>query len=91
MAKYINADEVIEKLREVDSKGVKADLYSLVALVTAMNESIIRCKDCVFYEPITFNGKPTTMGYCRFNDVVWTYCRNDNDYCSYAEPKEKTE
>ena len=87
MAKYINADEVIEKLREVDSKGLKANIYSLVALVTAMNESVIRCKDCKYYKcDIIFNFQDWNCD----NDNGLANC-NPTDYCSYAERKEETE
>lgn len=40
---------------------------------------VVRCKDCMFYEPFREHD-----GFCRIDGMLW----NESRYCSYGERKD---
>ena len=52
---------------------------------------VVRCKDCVYYDTVTFRGNDMHYGYCAnlHDDVVGTRNRFELDFCSYGKRKEK--
>lgn len=54
-------------------------------------KNVVKCKDCVYYDNVTFCGNDMHYGYCanRHDDVVGTRNRFELDFCSYGKRKEK--
>ena len=88
MAKYINADELKEKLEEhrskpyddyIDGKNYMIEVAKklLAEMPSADVVEVVRCKDCKWYQ----------NGFCDKVDALLGLIR-DNDYCSYGERKE---
>ena len=91
MDKYINVAEIAFAFKEEEvaaQYGGKNDistgvLFALDALELDMPESIVRCKDCVYYE----EAKVNELGFiiCRASGMEIT----ENDFCSYGEKRDE--
>ena len=97
MARYIDADKFIERIKASPAfpnmgfdgcflRNVVIDL--LDNMPTADVVEVVRCKDCVWWEPHVYG---STIGRCENprNGLANEYSEDD-DFCSYVERKEKT-
>ena len=81
MAEYINRNALLESIRS----GEGTNEHKIFAALCVSNApaadvaKVVRCKDCVHYEPHG-NGKRGTCRIPRCKGLRWY-----NDYCSYGE------
>ena len=95
MAEYINRAELISNLKEFANEQLTPLIENLIQKQpTADVESVVRCRDCKYYEKKT--------GYCLknsyFKDSDGMSCSpadsrdftffNEDDFCSYGKTKD---
>lgn len=77
--KYINADDLIEKVRKSTThSGSEWFVNKIInTMPSADVVEVVRCKDCVYFCPNNFRK-------CK---LLWEH-REENDFCSRGERKE---
>lgn len=98
MAKYINADELKDKIFELANDdyyaplddyvdGLRQRTEGILDIVDEMPESIVRCKDCKYYK---YNKYYQTYCCCRKpNKYIDDYDKRElADYCSKGKRRE---
>ena len=92
MARYIDKDKLIEAIeretepyRTWDCTKFEAAMDAIESVPTADVVEVVRCKDCKFYDKefTNFAGKHICS---HFDKIVLD---DNNDFCSYGEPKDK--
>jgi hypothetical protein len=96
MARYIDADALIERLKfkrdETDKvkkkySGLECAISQVQKQPTADVVEVVRCKECVFWD-VEKTGLVDEC-VCKMHSVVKVHSRytNPTDYCSYGERK----
>ena len=82
--KYVKLNDIIDTIEhEWGYEGLREELEELP---TADVVEVVRCSECGYFEPHG-NGK---KGICR-HPKLKTYIKNDIDFCSYGERKQKND
>lgn len=94
MSRYIDADALIAKYgkklmcNEITSEEYYAIKIPIDYMPTADAVDVVRCKDCVHYQPSLFGEKK--MCFRKDVDGVQIcYDFSPDDYCSYGERREE--
>ena len=82
--RLIDADELKDGLYDGTVKNGGDLLMAMFNVVvdatpTVDAVTVVRCKDCMFYEPFREHD-----GFCRIDGMLW----NESCYCSYGERKD---
>jgi hypothetical protein len=89
MARYVDVDALLDKLKKLKEKwgftftadGVEEAIFEVEEEPTADVVEVVRCRDCKHF------GKDLGYGKHDCKKYEMPYCL-ENDYCSYGERKE---
>ena len=80
--RYKYAGDIAKELMEHSDWSVESIIEFLNSIPDADVVEVVRCKDCMFYEPLG-NGK---VGICRHLKLK-SYLKHNIDFCSYGQRK----
>lgn len=95
MSKYINADRIKsilgDVISELQKENQEAQASIVMAVLNGLNEipeSIVRCKDCKFFDVDGVRGRQVDGQEVRMCKKFYNYPFLANEYCSRGKRRE---